>query len=93
MGKLTFEKPDLVKFRNLALAYKALEQGGNMPCIINAANEVVVDAFLHDRISFLAMSDVIEQTMSKLAFIDHPTYEDYVNTDDEARKVAASLIK
>ena len=63
-----------------------------MPCIINAANEVVVDAFLHDGISFLGMSDVIEQTMSKVTFINHPSYEDYVNTDDEARKIAASLI-
>ena len=93
MGNLTFEKPDLTRFRNLDLAYKALNQGGNMPCIINAANEVVVDAFLHDKISFLAMSDVIENTMSKVAFISKPTYEDYVNTDDEARKLAASLIK
>jgi len=93
MGNLTFEKPDLTRFRNLDLAYKALNQGGNMPCIINAANEVVVDAFLHDKISFLAMSDVIENTMSKIAFISKPTYEDYVNTDDEARKLAASLIK
>ena len=93
MGNLTFEKPDLTRFRNLDLAYKALNQGGNMPCIINAANEVVVDSFLHDKISFLAMSDVIENTMSKVAFISKPTYEDYVNTDDEARKLAASLIK
>lgn len=93
MGNLTFEEPDLTRFRNLDLAYKALNQGGNMPCIINAANEVVVDAFLHDKISFLAMSDVIENTMSKVAFISKPTYEDYVNTDDEARKLAASLIK
>ena len=92
MSKLTFEKPDIVKFRNLDLAYSALKQGGNMPCIINAANEVVVDAFLHDKISFLGMSDVIEQTMSKVSFINHPSYEDYVNTDDEARKIAASLI-
>lgn len=93
MGNLTFEKPDLTRFRNLDLAYNALNQGGNIPCIINAANEVVVDAFLHDKISFLAMSDVIENTMSKVAFISKPTYEDYVNTDDEARKLAASLIK
>lgn len=92
MSKLTFEKPDIVKFRNLDLAYRALKEGGNMPCIINAANEVVVDAFLHDGISFLGMSDVIEQTMSKVTFISHPSYEDYVNTDDEARKIAASLI-
>ena len=93
MGNLTFEEPDLTRFRNLDLAYNALNQGGNIPCIINAANEVVVDAFLHDKISFLAMSDVIENTMSKIAFISKPTYEDYVNTDDEARKLAASLIK
>lgn len=93
MGNLTFEEPDLTRFRNLDLAYNALNQGGNIPCIINAANEVVVDAFLHDKISFLAMSDVIENTMSKVAFISKPTYEDYVNTDDEARKLTASLIK
>ena len=86
--ELTFEQPDLERFRNLALAYEALHQGGNMPCIVNAANEVVVDAFLHDRISFLDMSDVIEYTMQHTPFIAKPTYEDYVATDREARRIA-----
>lgn len=89
---LTFEQPDTKRFRNLALAYEALHQAGNMPCIVNAANEVVVAAFLKDKISFLGMSDVIEQTMSKVAYLKEPTYEDYVATDAEARRVASSLL-
>lgn len=89
---LTFEQPDTKRFRNLALAYEALHRAGNMPCIINAANEVVVAAFLKDSISFLGMSDVIEQTMSKVAYIKEPTYEDYVATDAEARRVASDLL-
>lgn len=89
---LTFEQPDTKRFRNLALAYEALHQAGNMPCIVNAANEVVVAAFLKDKISFLGMSDVIEQAMSKVAYIKEPTYEDYVATDAEARRVASSLL-
>lgn len=89
---LTFEQPDTRRFRNLALAYEALHRGGNMPCIVNAANEVVVAAFLQDRISFLRMSDVIEQTMSKVPYIKTPAYEDYVATDAEARRVAADLL-
>ena len=92
MKELTFEQPDTNRFRCLALAYEALNQGGNMACIVNAANEVVVSAFLKDRIPFLRMSEVIEQTMSKVAFIQTPTYEDYVATDAEARRVAESLI-
>ncbi len=90
---LTFEQPDTSRFRCLALAYEALNKGGNMACIVNAANEVVVSAFLHDRISFLQMSEVIEQTMAKVAFIQTPTYEDYVATDAEARCVAENLIQ
>ena len=90
--ELTFEQPDTMRFRNLALAYEALHRGGNIPCIVNAANEVCVAAFLHDRISFLGMSDVIEKTMERVAFIQQPTYEDYVATDAEARCVAESLI-
>lgn len=90
--ELTFEQPDTTSFRNLALAYEALHRGGNIPCIVNAANEVCVAAFLHDRISFLDMSDVIEKTMERVAFIQQPTYEDYVATDTEARCVAESLI-
>ena len=92
MKELTFEQPDTTRFRCLALAYEALNQGGNMACIVNAANEVVVSAFLRDRISFLRMSEVIEQTMGKVPFIQTPTYEDYVATDAEARLIAESLI-
>ena len=90
--ELTFEEPDMKRFRCLAFAYEALRQGGNMACIVNAANEVVVSAFLHDRISFLRMSDVIEKAMQKVAFIQTPTYDDYVATDAEARRIAESLI-
>ena len=92
MTELTFEQPDTNRFRCLALAYEALNRGGNMACIVNAANEVVVSAFLKDRISFLRMSEVIEQSMAKVSFIQTPTYEDYVATDAEARRVAESLI-
>jgi len=89
---LTFEKPDLDRFRNLALAYKAMETGGTMPCTLNAANEIVVDAFLHDRISFPEMSEIIEKTMEKTSFKRTPTYGDYVETDAEARKIAKSFL-
>lgn len=89
---LTFEQPDTKRFRNLALAYEALHQAGNMPCIVNAANEVVVAAFLKDQISFLGMSDVIEKTMQKVSYIQTPTYEDYVATDAEARRIAAEQL-
>ena len=92
MTELTFEQPDTNRFRCLALAYEALNRGGNMACIVNAANEVVVSAFLKDRIPFLRMSEVIEQSMTKVSFIQTPTYEDYVATDAEARRVAESLI-
>lgn len=88
---LTFEEPDMERFRNLAFAFEAARQGGNIPCILNAANEVVVAAFLQDRIGFLQMSDVIEQTMRKASFIVNPSYEDYVATDTEARRLAAEL--
>ena len=90
--QLTFEQPDTKRFRNLALAYEALDKGGNMPCIINAANEVVVSAFLNDRISFLGMSDVIEKCMQQVSFIEKPTYEDYVATDKLTRIMANELI-
>lgn len=89
---LTFEKPDTERFRNLALAYEALHQGGNMPCIVNAANEVVVAAFLKDKISFLGMSEVIEKTMTRVPFIQCPRYENYVATDAETRRIAAELV-
>ena len=88
---LTFEEPDMERFRNLAFTFEAVRKGGNMPCILNAANEVVVAAFLQDRIGFLQMSDVIEQTMAKATWVTKPTYEDYVATDAEARRIAASL--
>lgn len=92
-SSLTFEKPDLERFRNLALAYTAMEKGGTMPCILNAANEVVVDAFLKDKIGFMEMSDVINSTMEKTSFIKTPDYDDYVMTDREAREIAKSLLK
>jgi len=88
---LTFEEPDMQRFRNLSFAYEAVRMGGNMPCILNAANEVVVDAFLHDRTGFLTMSDIIEKTMQQAAFIAKPSYDDYIATDLEARKIASNL--
>ncbi len=88
---LTFEEPDMTRFRNLGFAFDAVRQGGNMPCILNAANEVVVAAFLRDGIGFLQMSEVIEQTMEKASFVQAPTYDDYVATDREARQIAAGL--
>lgn len=89
---LSFEKPDMETFQNLGLAFDALNKGGNMPCILNAANEVVVEAFLKDKVGFLQMSDVIANTMSKINFIEKPTYDDYVACDKEARLIASSLI-
>jgi 1-deoxy-D-xylulose-5-phosphate reductoisomerase len=91
-ASLTFEEPDLKRFRNLHLAYKALAKGGSMPCVLNAANEIAVDAFLKDRIGFLEMSDVIEKTMALTEFIEKPTYEDYVQVDAAARQRALSYI-
>lgn len=91
--QLTFEAPDPKVFRNLALAYEALDKKGNVACVVNAANEVVVREFLNKKIGFLQMSDIIEQTMAKIAYIAQPTYEDYIQTDIEARKVAESFIK
>ncbi|MCG8385040.1 MAG: 1-deoxy-D-xylulose-5-phosphate reductoisomerase [Cytophagales bacterium] len=90
---LTFEQPDTKTFRNLALAFNALREGGNIPCVLNAANEVVVAAFLEDRVGFLEMSDVVEHCMAKIAFIKEPSYEDYVNTDKETRIKALEFIK
>ena len=91
--QLTFEKPDYEKFRNLGLAYDALRRGGNIPCILNAANEVAVDAFLKGKIGFFAMSDIIEQTISETAFISSPTLDDYIATDREARARTLAKIK
>ena len=90
---LTFEQPDTKRFRNLSLAYEAMYRGGNMPCIVNAANEVVVASFLKDGISFLGMSDVIEKTMEQAAFVANQSYEDYVATDEEARRIASELVR
>ncbi|HEX4851677.1 MAG TPA: 1-deoxy-D-xylulose-5-phosphate reductoisomerase [Puia sp.] len=91
--KLTFEDPDLKTFRNLSLASEALHKGGNLPCVLNAANEIAVYAFLKNRIGFLDMTDLIERTMQQVAFIDQPGLEDYFESDGEARNFAASLIK
>lgn len=92
INTLTFEEPDTDTFRNLALAYEAMNRGGNMACILNAANEVAVDAFLKDQISFLGIAELNEQCMQTVSFIQNPTLEDYIQTDAETRKVAASLI-
>lgn len=92
-NKLTFEKPDVKRFRNLALAYQAMEMGGNMPCVLNAANEVVVDAFLKEKIGFLQMSDIIENVMTKASFVQKPSNEDYVQSNEEARKITLEQIK
>jgi len=89
---LTFEDPDLKTFRNLQLATDALYKGGNMPCILNAANEIAVFAFLRNRIGFLDITELVEQTMNKISFIEKPTLEEYFETDGEARSFAASLI-
>jgi 1-deoxy-D-xylulose-5-phosphate reductoisomerase len=82
---LTFEKADMEAFPNLGLAFEAIKKGGNMPCVLNAANEIAVQAFLEDKIGFLQMSSVIENTLHKMAFIKSPNYEQYVNSDKEAR--------
>jgi 1-deoxy-D-xylulose-5-phosphate reductoisomerase len=92
-SQFTFEKPDQERFRNLAFAYYAMDRGGNMPCILNAANEIVVAEFLKDKIGFLQMSDIIENVLSKSEFIVKPTYDDYVNTDDLVRILTKELIK
>ena len=93
LKNLTFEKPDLERFPNLGLAYEAMRRGGNIPCVLNAANEVANLAFRENRCGFLQMSDIISETMAKAAFIAKPTYEDYVATDLEARKIANSFIR
>ena len=93
LKNLTFEKPDLERFPNLGLAYEAMRRGGNTPCVLNAANEVANLAFRENRCGFLQMSDIISETMAKAAFIAKPTYEDYVATDLEARKIANSFIR
>lgn len=90
---LTFEKPDTETFRNLALAFEALHRGGNMPCVLNAANEVAVAEFLKDKVGFLEMSEIVERCLAKLDYIKHPALEDYVNTDKETRIRAYEMIR
>lgn len=92
IATLTFEKPDLNRFRNLAFAFEAMQKGGNMPCILNAANEVVVHAFLHDKIGFLQMSDIIEWAMMAMPFVAEPSYDDYVACDALVREKVAQKI-
>lgn len=92
-SQFTFEEPDTERFRNLELAYYAMEKAGNMPCILNAANEVVVDAFLNEKIGFLQMSDMIETVLSKANYINDPTYDDYVRTDSLVRLLTNNLIQ
>src|SRR5215204_4739845 len=91
--ELTFEEPDLKTFRNLSLAMESLNKGGNLPCVLNAANEIAVYAFLRNRIGFLDMTDVIERTMHKVSYIKQPTLDEYFESDGEARSFAADLIK
>ena len=91
--KLTFEQPNTKNFRNLALAFEALNLGGNMPCILNAANEVVVQAFLNDKISFLQMPEIIEQAMGKVTYLKKPNLEDYTQTDKESRILTSAMVK
>ena len=92
LSNLTFENPNLEVFKNLSYAYDAIGKGGNMPCILNAANEIAVEQFLQDKVSFLGMSDVLEQTMHRVSFIEKPSLDDYFATDIEARKVAIDII-
>ena len=91
-SQFTFERPDTDRFRNLALAYQAMHKGGNAACILNAANEVVVEAFLQSKIGFLQMSDVIENVLEKTTFVAQPSYDDYVETDKLARVLTAQMI-
>jgi len=91
--QFTFEQPDTERFRNLAFAYYAMDRGGNMPCILNAANEIVVAEFLKNKIGFLQMSDIIEKVMAKAEFIANPSYEDYVKTDEMVRLLTKNFIQ
>ncbi|MAR40028.1 MAG: 1-deoxy-D-xylulose-5-phosphate reductoisomerase [Flavobacteriales bacterium] len=90
--ELTFEEPDFETFKNLSLAYSTMKKGGNTPCVLNAANEIVVDAFLNDKVGFLYMSDVIENCIEKITFVKNPTLEDYIQTDLETRILAKELL-
>jgi 1-deoxy-D-xylulose-5-phosphate reductoisomerase len=93
VSTLGFEEPDIRTFRNLALSMEALNKGGNLPCVMNAANEIAVYAFLRNRIGFLEMTDLIEKTMQQVPFISKPTLEEYFESDAEARNFAADIIK
>lgn len=90
--QLEFFEPDMEKFRCLAMAYESIRRGGNVPCVVNAANEVVNEAFRHDRCGFLQMADIIEATMQRATFVAQPTYDDYIASDAEARRIAASML-
>jgi 1-deoxy-D-xylulose-5-phosphate reductoisomerase len=90
---LTFEKPDTETFRNLALAFEALGRGGNMPCVLNAANEIAVEHFLEEKIGFLEMPDLVERCLAKMDYIAKPDLEDYVNTDRETRQRAREMVR
>lgn len=92
-GQLTFEAPDFKKFRNLALAFEALKTGGNMPCALNAANEIAVQLFLNGKTGFLNIPEIIEATMQKVGFIQNPSFEDYFETDREARRIAIDWVQ
>jgi 1-deoxy-D-xylulose-5-phosphate reductoisomerase len=91
--KLSFESPDYKTFRNLAIAKEALNRGGNAPCVMNAANEMVVHAFLQNRVGFLEMSEMIEKTLESVSFIEHPSLDDYRQSDADARVYATEFIK
>jgi len=92
-NQFTFERPDMERFRNLEYAYYSMQKGGNMPCILNAANEIVVAEFLKNKIGFLQMSDIIEEVMEKAEFIAKPMYEDYLRTDELVRILTKELIR
>ena len=91
-SRLDFEQPDVSRFRNLQLAFDAMKQAGNKPCVLNAANEIVVRAFLNDRISFLKMSDIIETMLAKTKYIPTPSLDDYIECDKETRRKTEELI-
>ena len=90
---LSFETVDTLLFRNLSLAFEAMKMGGNMPCVMNASNEIAVDAFLNGKSGFMEMSSVIEKTMEKATYISNPKFDDYIDSDKEARGIASLLIK
>ena len=93
LNSLTFAKPDTRLFRNLELAFEAMRRAGNVPCILNAANEIVVAAFLKGKVGFLEMSDIMEQVIEKIPYIAQPSYDDYVLCNQETRLLTSQLIK